>query len=166
MTYNLDPIFGYVPDYKVQQDLIVLNKIVWHHLLKNDLDNDVPIEILGWQIVTSSSFSILSKQIFPKQQNNYGCGLFAVMYFFYIASESVLDFHPGDMIRKWAMSILLTLIKKDFKNYVAWLVKKMSSNRLGVFKLIVSNFCKVNISFLRFSVIVNISKVNIRIVNI
>ena len=112
MTHNFDPIFGYVPDYKVQQDLIVLNKIIWHHLQKNDLDNDVPVEILGWQTVTSTLFSMLLKQIFPKQRNNYGCGLFAVMYFFYIARESGLDFHPGDMIRKWAMSILLTLIKK------------------------------------------------------
>ena len=53
------------------------------------------------------------------------------MYFFYIASESVIDFHPGDMdmIRKWSMSILLNFDKKkEFKNYVEWLVKKMSSN--------------------------------------
>ena len=91
------------------------------------------------------------------------------MFFFYIASESVIDFHPGDMdmIRKWALSILLNFHKnKDFKNYVEWLVKKMSGNRLGSLKLIISNFCKLNISFLRFLVIVNISKVNIRIVNI
>ena len=91
------------------------------------------------------------------------------MYFFYIASESVIDFHPGDMdmIRKWAMSILLNFDKnKDFKNYVEWLVKKMYSNWLGGLKLIVSNFCKLNTSFLRFFVIVNISKVNIRILNI
>ena len=91
------------------------------------------------------------------------------MYFFHIASESVIDFHPGDMdmIRKWAMSILLNFDKnKDFKNYVEWLVKKMYSNRLGGLKLIVSIFCKLNTSFLRFFVIVNISKVNIRVLNI
>ena len=153
LTYYLDPLFGYVPDYKVQQDLIILNKIIWHHLLNNDLDDDVPIEIPGWQVVTSSSFSTLLKQTLPKQRNGYHCALFAVMYFFYIASESVINFHPGDMdmIRKWAMSILLNFDKnKDFKNYVEWLVKKISSNRLGGLKLIVSNFCKLNISLLRF----------------
>lgn len=99
--------------------------------MSNDLDNEVPIEIPGWQVVTSSSFSTLSKQTFPKQRNGYDCGLFAVMYFFYIASESVIDFHPGDMdmIRKWAMNIPLNFDKnKDFKNYVDWLVKRMSSN--------------------------------------
>ena len=146
MTYYLDPLFGYVPDYKVQQDLIILNKIIWHHILNNDLDSDVPIEIPGWKIMTSSSFSKLLKQTLPKQRNRYDCGLFAVMYFFYIVSESVIDFHPGymDMIRKWALSILLNFDKnKDFKNYVEWLVKKMSSNRLGGLKLIVSNFCKL-----------------------
>ena len=66
-----------------------------------------------------------------KQRIGYDCGLFAVMYFFYIASESVIDFHPGDMdmIRKWAMNIPLNFDKnKDFKNYVDWLVKRMSSN--------------------------------------
>ena len=158
LTYYLDPLFGYVPDYKAQQDLIVLNKIIWHHLLNNDLDNDVPIEIPRWQVVTSSSFSTLFKQTLPKQRNGYGCGLFAVMYFFYIASESVIDFHPGDMdmIRKWAMSILVNFDKnKDFKNYVEWLMKKMSSNRLGGLKLVVSNFWKLIISLLRFLVIVN-----------
>ena len=71
MTYYLDPLFGYVQDYKVQQDLIILNKIIWHHLLNNDLDNDVPIESPGWHIVTSSSFSKLLKQTLPKQRNSY-----------------------------------------------------------------------------------------------
>ena len=117
----MDPRFGYVPDYKVQQNLIILNKIIWHNLLNNGLDDDVPIEIPAWQIVTSSSFSTLLKQTLPKQRNSYDCGLFSVMDFFYIASESVIDFHPGDMdiIKKWAMSIPLNFDKnKDFKNYV------------------------------------------------
>ena len=99
----------------------------------------------------------------PEQRNGYDCGLFAVMHFFCIARESVIDFHPGDMdmIKKWAMNILLNFDKnKDFKYYVEWLVKKMSGNRLGGLKLIVNNFCKLNISLLKFLVTVNI-KVNI-----
>ena len=71
MTYYLDPLFRYVQDYKVQQDLIILNKIIWHHLLNNDLDNDVPIESPGWHIVTSSSFSKLLKQTLLKQWNSH-----------------------------------------------------------------------------------------------
>ena len=47
LTYYLDPLFGYVPHYKFQQDLIISNKIILHHLLNNDPDNDVPIEIPG-----------------------------------------------------------------------------------------------------------------------
>ena len=72
--------------------------------MDNDLDN-VPIEFPGWQVVTSSLFSTLFKQTLPKQQDGYNYRLFAVIYLSYIASESVVDVHPGDMemITKWAM---------------------------------------------------------------
>ena len=142
IIYYLDPLFGYVPEEKVQQDILILRKIVWHQLLNNDLDFNVPLEIPGWQIVTSNTFSNFSKKPLPKQRNGYDCGLFSVMYFYYIATRTTIDFHPGDMdsIRKWSMNILLNIRQsKDLKSYVLWLVSKMSSNRLGGLKLIVSN---------------------------
>ena len=142
IIYYLDPLFGYVPEEKLQQDILILKKIVWQQLLNSDLDSAVPLEIPGWQIVTSNTFSNFSKKPLPKQRNDYDCGSFSVINFYYIVTRTTIDFHPGDMdsIRKWSMNILLNISQiKDLKSYEFWFVSKMSSNRLCGLKLIVSN---------------------------
>ena len=75
---------------KVQQDILILKKVVWHQLLDNDLDSSVLFEIPGLQIVTSNTLSNLSEKPLPKQKNSYDCGLFSVMYLYYMPTRTTI----------------------------------------------------------------------------
>ena len=102
---------------------------MWHQLLDNNLDSNVPLEIPGWQIVASNTFSIFSKKPLPKQRNGYGYGLFSVMPFYHIATTATVDFYPGDMdsIRKWSMTILLNISQRNCRT----LTSKETETNIG-----------------------------------
>ena len=74
----------------------------------------------------------------PVQEYGVDCGIFVILYFYYIASNAVFDFKTVDMIlvRKWLLALLVKgAVMDGTQNYVHWLTTKMNSNRIGSLKL-------------------------------
>jgi len=145
----LDPLFGYVPSDKVAKDLALINLIIWRNLMDKDIETTVPKSIDGWQVITSNEYKSYYKHELPRQRNSVDCGMFVVMYFFYIINSALMDFNPGDMeiIRRWAFNVVLCgASENNTKDYVNWLLQKMSSNRLGGLWLKMKSSANCNMS--------------------
>jgi Protease, Ulp1 family len=135
--YYLDPLFGYVPKNKILKDVTIVKHIIWYYVLNNEVDTSVPANIEDWDTVYSQDFEQLSLQNLPRQRNGVDCGIFVVMYFFYITSEAKFDFSPGDMlkIREWCYYLLVSNQQVGTDSYISWFVQKLRNDRLGGLKL-------------------------------
>ena len=124
--FYLDPIFdGYVPKKKVEMDLDIVKNIIWYCVLGNELNTDIPGEIYGWEIVTHKSFTSAFNKVLPKQEYGSDCGMFVIMYFWYLTG---FDFSTDDMsnVRNWWYSVILEKsVYNNFSNYI-WGVYKFT----------------------------------------
>ena len=106
--YCLNPLNNYALKYKVKVDVKVLTRIMWFHVLRKAYsEENIPSVISDWTIVTSKNFQCIFHQL-PKQSNGWDCGMFWVMYFYYITQKSKFNFSQRDMIkiRRWAFDLL------------------------------------------------------------
>ena len=127
--YYLDPKSTYVPEDKIMFDLGIVHKIIWHNVLLKPIDLDVPTVIPGWTSLRHRA------ALYPSQDNGYDCGIFIVMFFFYLTRDAEFDFNATDCskIRSWFCSLLGSeYTYTSVSPYIQWLLQhKMSSNKLG-----------------------------------
>ena len=133
--FYLDPIFdGYVPKNKMDMDLDIVNNIIWYCVLGNGLNTDIPDEIDGWKIINHRSFTPAVNKVLPKQEYGSDCGMFVIMYFWYLTHNASFDFSTKDMTKVrnwWYYGILDKSIYNNLSNYISWLLSKMNSTKLG-----------------------------------
>ena len=73
-------------------------KIVWHNIMGKCYEEEVPNRIVGWKIIQYSDFNVVFHHALPKQRNSHDCGVFVIMYFFYITRQAHLDFSTMPLV--------------------------------------------------------------------
>ena len=99
-------------------------KIVWHNVMVKCYEEEVPNRIVGWKIIQYSEI----------QRNSHDCGLFVIMYFFYITRQAHLDFSTCDMplIRQWLAALLVARSYEGMRPYLGWLLPKIAENKYKI----------------------------------
>ena len=105
---------------------------MWFHVLRKPYsEENIPSIISDWTVVTSKNFHVFQcifHQKLPKRSDDWDCGMFCIMYFYYITQNSKFDFSQRDMVklRRWAFNLLQSEYNiTSFTNpYIKWLPKK------------------------------------------
>ena len=94
-----------------------------------------------FQIVSSdgkssntATLNVVFHHALPKQRNSHDCGLFVIMYFFYITRQAHLDFSTCDMplIRQWLAALLVARSYEGMRPYLGWLLPKIAENKYKI----------------------------------
>ena len=86
----------------------LIRRIVWIHILGNEVSSDEQIDSTDWNVVTSNNFSQFHTFALPLQIHGSDCGIFCVLYAWYIMECSYMDFTISDMVhsRQWFLKQL------------------------------------------------------------
>ena len=88
----------------------ILKSIVWHLILKKPLSEvDESIIDFGWVLVTCNNFGDYFHKPLPLQTSGSDCGIFILMYAWYLMEYKAFDFTLNDMpqLRSWFYKQLL-----------------------------------------------------------
>ena len=132
LVFYLDPMYSLASSNRVRKDLDIVNRIIWHRVLLHDEDESVPETLDDWNYVTSTTFKYVLGQDLPKQTRGLDCGLWCVMYAFYLSMHAQFDFDVNDMraLRKWALGLLMVCSNNEVViEHVNWISDKMESDR-------------------------------------
>ena len=106
--------------------------------MNNSLGSIIPKPLPGWTYVKHDSFSSTYNANLPPQENGSDCGMFVIMYFWYISHDAKFDFKTNDMpqIRKWFYSLLMNgTFYEEVSPYILWLTSKLQGNKIGSLNL-------------------------------
>ena len=107
-----------------------------HNLLSGILNEDWDLEpakvIQPSRYVTTKELAHIIGCTLPKQTRGLDCGIFVVMYAFYLMYDCIFNFQCDDMnqLRKWCVAALLVYsVHPHIKNQIDWMMKKVESDR-------------------------------------
>ena len=103
--------------------------------MENSLESEVPRILPGWEIIDHQSFSSYYNASLPHQEYGNDCGMFVIMYIWYLSHGAEFDFSTKDMpqIRNWCFTLLVQrTVYEDASLYMSWLLSKMTNDRMGV----------------------------------
>ena len=108
-VFYLDPMYDYISQRRKQLDIHKVNCIIWYRILNEDRDSEPPKVIQPWRYVTTKEFAHIIGYTLPKQTRGLDCGIFVVIYAFYLMYDCIFDFECDAMnqLRKWCIAALL-----------------------------------------------------------
>ena len=105
-------------------------KIVWHNKWESVMKKRFQIVSSDGKSSNTATLNVVFHHALPKQRNSHDCGLFVIMYFFYITRQAHLDFGTCDMplIRQWLAALLVAHSYEGMRPYLGWLLPKIAEN--------------------------------------
>ena len=131
-VFYLDPMFTIASKDRIKADIAIINRIIWYRVLLHDENEDPPGTLKGWNYVTSSMFRSAFGTDLPKQIRGLDCGVWCIMYAFYLTVEAPFDFNVHDMkqLRKWLLALLLICSNHEFvKEHINWIKAKIRNDQ-------------------------------------
>ena len=96
----LDPLGRDIASDQVAlQHVQIVKTLVWRYVLCNDLDCPEDLDAHGWGLVTSMNFMEEFNSSLPMQLCSADCGIFSLLYGFYLMQFSQFDFFQSDMVK-------------------------------------------------------------------